>query len=614
MRPTFAGTGGSAGRIGAAMRFGLATLLAAWLAGCGGGGTAAAPSGLEDTTAYSVAPSGSLLDYQEHASVTQHQVVIAGAPVAYTARAGHYTALAPGTGSAEASFFYVAYTVAPPPGQQRPIVFFFNGGPGSATVWLHLGSFAPRRIVTNAPSVNVPQPFQLVDNAESLIDVADLVFVDAVGTGWSTAIAPNTNQTFWGVDADAAVTRDFISRYAQVNNTAGAPTFIFGESYGTTRAAVLAHRMVSAGMRLDGVVLLSSILDYNSACDMFGAGLVSCEGSLPTYGMTGAWFNLVQPPPADADAYAQQLRDFATTPYGPAAQAWVQARTPPAPALLDQLVALTGAPRELWVTNVDLDADAFRSGLVAGQLLGRYDARIAAALGTALANSGDPSSAVITPPFTAAAHSLFFNELQYQPTAPYPLLSNAIASWNFTHDGRGLPDTVPDLGAALAASPNLRVLSLAGYHDLATPFHQTELDLDRLGAEPRIARRVYAGGHMTYLDDTSRPRLKAALAAFITASGPIPAGATTMAAQGAGPRTPAMAASTGVSTAQTAQPAPASVTSVSEPADRSALAQGGDPWLPPALRLAPSQASPRGDALRALIARKVADGRADPSR
>ena len=190
--------------------------------------------------------------------------------------------------------FYVAYTVAGA-AAARPLVFFYNGGPGSATIWLHLGSFAPRRVVTHAPALAVPLPFELVDNAESLIDVADLVFVDAVGTGYSEAVAPYTNQSFWGVDGDAALMRDFIARYVAVNQRAASPTFVLGESYGTTRSAVLADLMLAAGMRLDGVIVLSSVLDYNSNCDLFAPGGLSCEGFLPSYGETGAWHGRVQP-------------------------------------------------------------------------------------------------------------------------------------------------------------------------------------------------------------------------------------------------------------------------------------------------------------------------------
>ncbi len=590
-------------------------LLTIGLAACGGGGSdggvgGTPPIGLHDATPYSTAAGASLESADESTVTTAHTVMVGGVAIAYTATAGHLTARAPVTSAAEASMFYVAYTVPTRAGPNRPIFYFYNGGPGSATVWLHLGSFAPRRIVTNDPLLSIPQPFQLVDNAESLIDVADLVFVDAIGTGYSEALAPATNQSFWSVDADAALMRDFIARYAALNQRQASPTFLFGESYGTTRSAVLAHLMVAAGMRLDGVVLQSSILDYNSNCGVFFAGTLSCEGFLPSYGMVGAWFARTNPVPADADAYADQLRIFATTSYGPAATAWVLSRTQPPASLLTQLVDLTGAPLPLWTANVDLDPTTFRGHLLGGQLLGVYDARVVAANGTALANSGDPSSALIGGPFAAAAQSLFANELQYVASAPYTLLSNAIDTWDYSHDGRLLPDTIPDLLAALTQQPTLRVLSLAGYHDLTTPFRQTELDVGRLGTQPRLAMHAYPGGHMTYLDDGSRPRIKADVSAFLVASG---AAASARSAQA---RSAAASADSAMSSSQTGadrKSAPAIVAApANESIDRGALVEG--PYLPPALRIAPSAPSPRGDALRALVERKIAARIADPYR
>jgi carboxypeptidase C (cathepsin A) len=585
--------------------------VAAVLAGCGGGSggdAGPAPPGVQDTTAYSTAAGASLAGADESTAVTMHSIVVGGATIAYTAAAGHLAARAPLTGAPEASMFYVAYTAANRVGENRPVFYFYNGGPGSASVWLHLGSFAPRRVVTHDPSTTVPQPFQLVDNAESLIDVADLVFVDAAGTGYSEAIAPATNQSFWSVDADAALMRDFIARYAAVNQRQNSPTYLFGESYGTTRSAVLGELMVAASMRLDGVVLQSSILDYNANCDLFAMAQVSCEGSFPSYGMVGAWFSLTTPVPSDADAYASQLRSFSATSYALAAQAWVQSRTPAPAPLLAQLVALTGAPLDAWTANVDLDATTFRNRLIAGQLLGRYDARIAAADGTPLANSGDPSSAAITPAFAAAATSLFSNELQYSASASYTLLSNAIDTWNFSHDGRDLPDTIPDLGAAMTQQPNLRTLSLAGYHDLATPFRQTELDLARLGTQPRLASHVYPGGHMIYLDDGSRPRMKADIVAFLAAAPGL----------SAAPRPSQAASRRGTEVA--AAPAPGvapkarAVASPTASMDRTALPQGGDPFIRPALRHTAPAPSPRGAALDALVARKMAERSADPYR
>ena len=381
----------------AALRLG-SLLLAALAAACGGGGGDGTTVGtdpvdpvLHDSTPYSTAATASLPSATESSVTKGGQVSIAGVAIDYIATTGHLNALAPVSATPQATMFYVAYVRPVSVGTVRPLVFFFNGGPGSASVWLHLGSFAPRRIVTSAPATTVPQPFQLVDNAESLIDVADLVFVDAVGTGYSEAIAPFTNQSFWSVDSDAAAMRDFIARYVAVNHRGTSPTYLYGESYGGPRAAVLAHLMLAASMRLDGVVLQSPILDYNTNCAVFAPATISCEGFLPSYGMTGAWFALTRPVPMDADAYAGQLRDFAATAYGPAATAWATTRTPAPATLLGQLVDLTGAPLDAWSANVDLDATTFRNRLLAGQLLGRYDARIAAPLGSALAAQGDPS-------------------------------------------------------------------------------------------------------------------------------------------------------------------------------------------------------------------------------
>lgn len=466
---------------------------------------------------YSSAPDAALATANEQAAVTSHTIALGGRSIAYTATAGHLTASDPASGAAQASMFYVAYIVDGTAPATRPIVYFYNGGPGSASLWLHLGSFGPRRVVTNAPSTTVPAPFLLVDNGESLLDTADLVFVDAVGTGYSQAIRPATNQSHWGVDADARVMRDFIARYAARNQRADSPTFLYGESYGTTRSAVLANLMVTAGMRLDGVVLHSSVLDYNANCGLFQGASVSCAGYLPSYGMTGAWFGRVAPPPADASTWAQQLRDFGDTQYAPAVAAFLGLGTSPPRTLVDELVNRTGAPAVLWTDRFNLDPGLYRSETLAGQLMGRYDARIAVPLSSPLAAGGDPSSSVIGTPFTTAQRAHLRDELRYVSPAPYTTLSNAIASWDFAHDGRALPDTIPDLATALAQQPSLRVLSLSGYHDLATPFRQTELDLARLGAAVSAVQvKVYPGGHMTYLDDGSRPLMKADLVRFIT--------------------------------------------------------------------------------------------------
>jgi carboxypeptidase C (cathepsin A) len=468
-----------------------------------------------DPQSYSTAPGASLSSAVEAAAVTHHQLLLGSQNIAYTATAGHLTASDPQSGQPEASIFYVAYTADGRTAANRPVTFLYNGGPGSAAVWLHMGSFGPRRLVTGDPSPTPPTPFPMVDNQESLLDVSDLVFIDAVGTGYSEAIKPNTNQTFWSVDADARLFRDFIERYIAVNQRAASPKFLFGESYGTLRSEVLADNLEAAGVHVSGVVLQSSILNYNSNCGMFNPNQVSCAGYLPSYAAIGAYFGLSNPVPTDILGYMVQMRQVAATTYGPAVDAYLApAHATPAASLLSQLVAYTGASLNLWQAQFNLEPYVFQPNLVPGKLIGRYDARVIATNGSPLAADGDPSSTVIDDQFARAIKAYLPQFLQYSNASTYVLLSNAINTWDFSHDGKVLPDGVPDLASAFAQNPALKVLSLNGYHDLATPFYQTELDIARLGTTGTITVKTYNGGHMTYLDDGSRPLEKADLAAF----------------------------------------------------------------------------------------------------
>jgi carboxypeptidase C (cathepsin A) len=504
-----------------------AAALLALLAACGGGGGGgstpapivqpppAADGSYTDVASYSAQPAAALPSAVEGAATTKQQITLNGSTIAYTTTTGHLIATDRASGQPEASFFYVAYTADNANAATRPVTFFYNGGPGSATVWLHLGSFGPKRLATGVPATTAATPFPLVDNESSLLDTSDLVFVNAVGTGLSEAIAPFNNQSFWGVDKDAAVFRDFVLRYIAANGRQASPKFLFGESYGGPRTAVLAHLLESAGVALTGLVLQSPALDYNSNCA--GSPQISCAGYLPSYGAVGFSFALVTPPPADLASFVVQLRDLTATRYGPAVAAVLQGGA--APADLPPLLATdTGIAASLWQSQFNLDPDVFRSRLLPNTLIGRYDGRMAAPVGSALASEGDPSSTFITSSFASAINSHLRNDLHYSTGSTYVLLSVAANSWDYAHDGRPLPDTVPDLGAALAQNPQLRVLAMSGYDDLATPFNQTERDLARLGANPRIHVRNYVGGHMTYLDDRSRPLQKADLVAFYNAT------------------------------------------------------------------------------------------------
>jgi carboxypeptidase C (cathepsin A) len=502
----------------------MAGAFAAALAACGGGGGGAPapmapatpePDGaLADSVVYSGVAASSLSSAQERAATLRATLTLNGNRIDYTATTGHLTATDARTGQPIASFFYIAYTADNQPAATRPVTFLYNGGPGSSTLWLHLGSFGPRRIVANQPATSVPQPVQLLDNQESLLDTTDLVFVDAIGTGYSQAIAPSTNQDYWSVDADAASLRDFVQRYVAANNRQASPKFLFGESYGGPRTAVMANLLESAGVKLNGVVLLSPVLDYNANCGVFDPNTASCEGYIPTYAAIGAYHRVASPLPMDFSSYIQQARDFAAGAYRSAMVPWLANRTQPVASVTSQLTSFTGIAMLTWQQEFDMQPNAFQPRVVAGQLAGRYDARVIAPQGSPLASSGDPSLAAVNDAFVNTTRSYIANTLRYTAGSPYLTFNDIVNRWNFRHDGKAVPDTIPDLAAAMTLNPALKVMSLSGYYDLATPFHQTERDLARLGANPNITVRNYHSGHMAYLDDAARQALKADLAAF----------------------------------------------------------------------------------------------------
>ena len=498
-----------------------ALLAAAVLAGCGGGsgagsvtGGASATGTYLDPTHYSMAAGDAVTTPNEATSVTHHSLALAGGSIAYTATAGHMTAL-DATQSPEASIFYVAYTADGAVVGTRPVTFFFNGGPGSATAWLHLGSFAPKRLATGVPATSQSLPFPYVENADSLIDTSDLVFVDAVGTGLSEAVAPHTNRSYWGVDADGAVLRDFVTRWLAVNGRVASPLFLYGESYGTVRVPVLARLLETAGTRVNGVVELSSILDYNSNCSVqTGAPTVNCAGSLPSYAAVGSYYQLATAATPDLDSDLDTVRSYADGTYEPDAAAWLATRALPAADHVAALASFTGLSTAIWDAQFDMDADTFRHHLISNTTLGIYDGRMSAPVGTALDVDDDPSNTFVEPGFDAAIVTVL-SDLGYTNPSTYTMSNDAaIEDWNFTHGGRSLPDVVPDLSAALSLDPSMKILFLGGEHDLITPFHQTELDVARLAAGAPVTLHFHPGGHMTYLDDGSRPLMKAELAAF----------------------------------------------------------------------------------------------------
>ncbi|MFT4066152.1 S10 family serine carboxypeptidase-like protein [Paraburkholderia sp.] len=506
-----------------------------------------------DPIAYSTTASAGLAAAQvaEKAATMHYQWTSGNSTVNYTTTTGHLTAMDLKSGAPEATMSYVAYTAPSTNGAPRPVTFVYNGGPGSSSIWLRLGSFAPTRVATTDPLLNGTSwpNFPLVNNTESLIDTTDLVFIDPPGTGLSEAILPNTNQTYWNTDADANIMRDFIVRYLDVNARSSSPIYLYGESYGTPRTDILALALESAGVHLTGIVLQSSILNYfadaieavaiTGSTAQLALETDTLSGYMPGYAAVAAYYNQVSPAPVNLPLYALRSEAFVTANYN-----WFKNYS------LYWTLAQLGAPdfagppnfpptwtEQIWDAESGLTLQAmqgyfnvnpFNITLVPGMTIGRYDGRVSLPNSDPrLQSDGDPSDILISEPFTNALATQMPDYLGYTaPNATYmPLNDSIIEVWDFSHGGQPLPDTIPDLLGALTLNPQLKVLSENGFHDLATPFFNTEKQLARLktvhGLNPNLQVNFFQGGHMIYLDDVARPQMKADLANFYQGT-PIP--------------------------------------------------------------------------------------------
>jgi carboxypeptidase C (cathepsin A) len=460
-------------------------------------------------------------------AVTHHTVTIDGKTIAYTAHAGTIP-LVNADGDEIAQVFSVAYTVDGADPHTRPVTFMWNGGPGSSSMWLHMASFGPVRVAIpgNAapPQPNTPWGA----NPDSLLDVSDLVFVDAVGTGYSRISGKGKATDFFGIDEDAKAFDQFIKAWTTRNGRWPSPKFLFGESYGTTRAADVVNRLQNDGMGIDGVVLLSSVLDFNALDDSQGPGEdLGNIAFLPTEAAV-AWYHHALPhQPADLPAFLDQVRAFAIGPYadammrGDALDGATRARIV---ATMHEDTGLSTAYIER--AHLRLDPSRFEhellhdQGIVTGRLDGRYQ-------GQELDRTGDSSSYDPTSDdgladaVVAGFHAYARDDLHYTPDRAY-LPSNypvVGAHWNNRTQGTIVAGNVAgDLREALVKNPYLHVFSANGWFDLATPFFGTQYTLDHLNVDAATHRRIsygfYPSGHMVYLNDEARRALKADLVRF----------------------------------------------------------------------------------------------------
>jgi carboxypeptidase C (cathepsin A) len=462
---------------------------------------------------------------------THHELTLGGKTLKYTATAGTLL-IRDEEDKPYGSIFYVAYTLDGADAQSRPVSFLYNGGPGSASLWLHMGSFSPVRIVTDSPNATAGPPFKLVPNEYSLLDKTDMVFIDAPMTGYSRAVGKAAPKDFAGVDQDLRAFDRFIERYLNVNQRWNSPKFLIGESYGTTRSAALVDMLANNGVQMNGVVLISSILNYNIRAGGYDMLYIS---NLPSYAAAAWYFNKIPNKPANVADWVQQAREFASGPY---AQALFQGHNLPAAqldAVAKEVSRFTGLSED-YVKEADLriSPTRFRKEVLRQdrRTLGRYDMRFEGvdldAAGEA--PSYDASDAGISGAFVAALHDYLERELKYESTDAYHPSADNIGQWDWKHrptsGGPGMgggeqsqPYVAADLGSAIRKNPHLKVFSANGYFDLATPFFATEYDLSHMDLDPALRGNVqfgyYPSGHMIYLNVEALHQLKDDLAVFI---------------------------------------------------------------------------------------------------
>ncbi|NUQ69863.1 MAG: peptidase S10 [Chthonomonadales bacterium] len=459
--------------------------------------------------------------------VTRHTLDLPGRTLEYSAHVGMMP-MKNDNGDAEAGIFYMAYMrEAAPDGAPRPIMFSFNGGPGSASVWLHLGALGPKRVATMDGGMP-PPPYAVIPNEHTWLDETDLVFIDPVGTGYSRPKTPEVGKKYWGINGDIESIAEFIRLFLTRFQRWSSPIFIVGESYGTTRAAGLAGHLINRGIALNGIVLVSSILNFQTARFAKGNDLPYIL-FLPTYTAT-AWYHGCLAPDLQKDLKAtlREVEAWAAEGYATALAKGDALGEAERRDVIQRLARYTGLS-EQYIDETDLRVQIHRfcKELLRRQkrTVGRLDSRFMGidAIAVTEAPDYDPSIAVIMPPYTSAFNDYVRRELEYRTDDVYQILGTGIKSpWDWGSAGDGYPDTADALRSAFSKNPHMRVFVASGYFDLATPYFATEYTLSHMGLDPELRGNIttgyYEAGHMMYVHGESLARLKEDVSRFVEGS------------------------------------------------------------------------------------------------
>ena len=465
---------------------------------------------------------------KDEISKTHHTALVGGQEIAYTAHAGTMV-LKEEDGEAKATLFFVAYIRdGVQDVDKRPITFSFNGGPGSSSVWLHLGLLGPQRVVLEDDGQPLPPPCKMVDNAYSLLDKTDLIFIDPVSTGYSRATEEEKAKEFHGVDKDIESVGEFIRLLTTRFHRWASPKFLIGESYGTTRAAGLSGFLQERhGFYLNGIMLISSILNFETAAFHPGNDMPYIL-FLPTFTAT-AWYHgqLDETLQANLRQTLAEVEDFASGEY---AEALFQGTALPAKdreRIVEKLARYTGLSQAyIRQTNLRIEIFRFVKELLRDgrRTVGRLDSRFTGIDRDAAGEKFefDPSYALIQGPYTAALNHYARVDLGFESDLPYEILTDRVRPWDYGKFQNQYVDVAETLRKAMCQNPFLKVFVANGYYDLATPYFATRYTFTHMGLEPDLYKNVsmeyYEAGHMMYIHDSSLQQLKSDLAEFIDLS------------------------------------------------------------------------------------------------
>ena len=460
---------------------------------------------------------------EEKPVVTKHQITVGGKLLKYTVTAG-LMPIKNDQGATEAQMFYVAYTMDGVEPGTRPLMFSFNGGPGSSSVWLHLGALGPRRVRMETEGWMPAAPYQLVDNDQTWLEFTDLVFIDPVGTGYSRAATAELGKKFWGLEGDVRSVGDFIRLYLSRQGRWSSPLYVVGESYGTTRAAALSEHLVNRGIALNGVILISTILNFGTAD--FGTGNdLPYALHIPTYTAT-AWFHKKLAPELQGNLRSTltEVENWVTGEFLVTLAKGDKLTAEERRAAAEKLARYTGLSRTfVEQSNLRIELGRFNAELLRdqGKTVGRLDTRFTGVNGLVGAERPDfdPSMAAIRPPYTATFNDYVRRELGYSNDLEYYILGGGIgAPWNWGSDNEYV-DVGERLRSAWARNPHMRLFVAFGYFDAATPYYAAEYSLSHLRLPPELRAKIstgyYEAGHMMYIHAPSLAKLAGDVRGFV---------------------------------------------------------------------------------------------------